>query len=366
MTTDHESSYPRKRLVIIRKGTLHATSFMLIMLINFGCKNSSYVDSPSSTTNQKSLGIIFVNNQKTISIEFPVINKSHKPIEITDLKTSCSCTEAVLSKRKIETGEQASLRIVIDAERMRGNQSFSCVLRTDSGLELPYTATATIVREFEASEGTINLGTVVTGESLQGASEIAFYSQASFIPKEIIWETINPSPNDDVQVHGKWSSTVQGSTRSFVANVELSGKPSMKRGPRKSELKMSVIGQNGNRSISIPIYWSVVDPVTAIPSRLAFDIKSDDKSNKASSSKTIFIRGRRGQNFEVREVKSDPPTLIASLRKDSPATNAYVIDVKVMLDRVDNDIQGMLSIDVGGDSNFHIEIPYSVRITPPM
>jgi len=64
-----------------------------------------------------------VEEGKVVSHTFKLINKGSVDLEVKDIKTSCGCTAAMLSNKKIKPGETGTLKVDLDTKNRIGKMS---------------------------------------------------------------------------------------------------------------------------------------------------------------------------------------------------------------------------------------------------
>ncbi|MEO8399338.1 MAG: DUF1573 domain-containing protein [Ignavibacteriaceae bacterium] len=61
-----------------------------------------------------------VKEGKVVDYTFQFINKGKAPLEIKDVKTSCGCTAALLSSKKIEPESEGTIKVELDTKNKSG------------------------------------------------------------------------------------------------------------------------------------------------------------------------------------------------------------------------------------------------------
>jgi uncharacterized cupredoxin-like copper-binding protein len=72
-----------------------------------------------------------VKEGKIVDYVFDFKNEGKSTLEIKDIKTSCGCTAALVSKKKIEPGQQGTLRVELDTKNRTGRMSRTISVRTN-------------------------------------------------------------------------------------------------------------------------------------------------------------------------------------------------------------------------------------------
>jgi hypothetical protein len=72
-----------------------------------------------------------VKEGKIVEHVFSFQNEGTKTLEIKDIKTSCGCTAALVSKKKIEPGQNGTLRVELDTKDRNGRMSRTISVRSN-------------------------------------------------------------------------------------------------------------------------------------------------------------------------------------------------------------------------------------------
>ncbi|GMU85291.1 MAG: hypothetical protein AMXMBFR48_05330 [Ignavibacteriales bacterium] len=73
------------------------------------------------TKDQHDFGV--VQEGKVVDFTFEYTNSGKKDLEIKDVKTSCGCTAAVVSGKKLKPGEKGTLKVELDTSNRMGRMS---------------------------------------------------------------------------------------------------------------------------------------------------------------------------------------------------------------------------------------------------
>jgi uncharacterized cupredoxin-like copper-binding protein len=87
---------------------------------------------PSVAAGEKNPDIFFretnhdfgnVKEGKTVEYTFKFTNKGSAPLEIKKVRTSCGCTAALLSSKKLDPGSEGTLKVELDTKNRSGKMS---------------------------------------------------------------------------------------------------------------------------------------------------------------------------------------------------------------------------------------------------
>lgn len=79
---------------------------------------------PVITVDEKvhDFGVLYVEDHKTVDHRFTLQNAGDEPLLIRDIKTSCGCTQAEISRREIPPGETATLDASLQSRNRQGKE----------------------------------------------------------------------------------------------------------------------------------------------------------------------------------------------------------------------------------------------------
>jgi uncharacterized cupredoxin-like copper-binding protein len=72
-----------------------------------------------------------VTEGKVVDYTFKFINSGKSILEIKDVKTSCGCTAAIVSSKKLEPGKEGTLRVELDTKDREGKMSRNVTIQSN-------------------------------------------------------------------------------------------------------------------------------------------------------------------------------------------------------------------------------------------
>jgi len=72
-----------------------------------------------------------VKEGKVVDYTFKFANKGQSLLEIEDVRTSCGCTAALLSSKKLEPGKEGTLKVELDTKNRQGKMSRTITIRSN-------------------------------------------------------------------------------------------------------------------------------------------------------------------------------------------------------------------------------------------
>jgi len=85
------------------------------------------------TETQHDFGV--VKEGKVVDYEFKFSNKGKSTLEIKDIKTSCGCTAALVSEKKLMPGQVGTLKVELDTKNRTGKMSRSITITSNDPKE---------------------------------------------------------------------------------------------------------------------------------------------------------------------------------------------------------------------------------------
>ena len=85
-----------------------------------------------------------VKEGKVVSYTFKFTNNGDALLEIKDIKTSCGCTAAIASSKKIEPGQEGTLRVDLDTSNRSGSMSRTVTVTSNDPDESQRTLTVMV------------------------------------------------------------------------------------------------------------------------------------------------------------------------------------------------------------------------------
>jgi hypothetical protein len=72
-----------------------------------------------------------VNSGQVVDYTFKFKNTGKSTLEIKDIKTSCGCTAAIASSKKLESGQEGTLRVELDTKDREGKMSRNVTIQSN-------------------------------------------------------------------------------------------------------------------------------------------------------------------------------------------------------------------------------------------
>lgn len=157
---------------------------------------------------------------QTVQDTFRFQNSGDDILEILSVRTSCGCTAALLSARRLAPGEVGELSIKFDSQGFRGNVHKTIEITTNDPNQprVVFSLKGTVELEIFASPERVNWGTVEKRDTLK--SQIILYNHSKDVvaigPLKIVGKGIVAEPSE--------SSIAAGGSITIDISAEFSQK----------------------------------------------------------------------------------------------------------------------------------------------
>lgn len=120
---------------------------------------------PRITFNQPDYNAGVIPQGKKVEHVFTFRNSGDAPLTVTQTKTSCGCTAAVVSARTIPPGKGGEIKAVFDSANFSGSVSKTVYVYTNDPATPVYTLTlrGTVVEQVQINPRQLNLGAIKPG-----------------------------------------------------------------------------------------------------------------------------------------------------------------------------------------------------------
>ncbi len=92
-------------------------------VVDPGTEKGNVANSPIMFFNETQHDFGDVQQGKVVDYTFSFVNRGEAALKIRDVKTSCGCTAALVSKETIEPGKEGTLKVELDTKKQIGKMS---------------------------------------------------------------------------------------------------------------------------------------------------------------------------------------------------------------------------------------------------
>jgi hypothetical protein len=296
-----------------------ALAAWLALAADAPAQNMAWADKLFQGTTAKDFGVIPHGAQLTY--RFPIKNIYTVPLEITNVRPSCSCLTFTLSTKVLKPEETGYLDIVMDGKRFTGPKAVTIFVTV--GPEFISTATLHVTANARTdvvlNPGEFNFGTVPRGAGATQTIDVEYAGNHDWR----ILDVVN-DPNSPIVV--KLSETYRQAPRLRKAGkvgyrLEATLKPTAPDGPFRYQIGLRTNDQN--QILSVPAEGTVQPALTASPDTV------DGVSLKVGQvlTRKIFVRGRQPFRITAVDGQGDGVTVQFDAAR-SAATHFLTVQVQ--------------------------------------
>jgi hypothetical protein len=237
--------------------------------------------------------------------EFTVRNTTDRAVRILGVDKACNCTTAEVSRRFLEPGQSARLRVSVRVPAARTRLSVSCAVRTDHPTlrDWNYTVAFEYLPRIALSETFLTVGSSDKGVFLRkskqvmvevfGRSDEDVPRVRADAPEDLVVE------NDGLPEHRRLSAGTW--TARYPVVVRLSD--THERTPGLHARTVTISSSDG-RSASLSASWSYEPPIAVTPSFVHF---GQVAAGCRSACRRLSLLSTSGRRFRVLEVRCGDP-----------------------------------------------------------
>jgi hypothetical protein len=224
---------------------------------------------------------------QVVKHEFPIVNKSRKPLQILDVKANCRCNLPKDIERTIEPRGSYMLPMSIDTEGHSGPESATALVRLDSGRKIRCALNCHVVTGYPKE---LVFGKIMKGEEV----EKTFYLQTLGEQRVSIQEIRYPADYFDIEWHEHGMEDERISAHRMTVTV----KPALPYGPFEHWITI-VTDDSFEPKKRVNLRGYVRQPIECDKKRIAMGIIKGDSRGIAK----IRISSPYDKPFEIVKVE---------------------------------------------------------------
>jgi len=257
-----------------------------------------------------------MDQNQTVKHTFQVRNAGTQPLDIRDINTSCGCTAAEPSTRRIAPGAEATLAVTLDLKGRRGAQDYRIVVHTNDP-DQPATQisiTGTVTAEIIADPAGLFFGQLLLGSREERTVEIRADRQARDF--EITGVTLEDgAPLETVVVPVREGRNYKITVRTV---------PPLPEGPLSQSLRIRTTSPTAPE-VRVDVFGYVVGKLMIAPT----DLRLIPVPGAAPVARYILIRPGTVTEFKVTQVDVPDPDMKAQIHPSSGGYRVRVSDIRV-------------------------------------
>lgn len=302
-------------------------------------RNEKLADQPKIVFEEQTynFGKIYIGD--IVEHGFTFTNQGSGELIVKNVKSSCGCTAALVSKSNLLKGETGEIKVKFNPGRYVGKVSKSVMVNSndskDSSIKL--TIAGEVIEEVSAKPKQINFGIIRKGDSCTRNIEIKTIPELKIEIKKV------ESPNPYISI--KEEKTGDRSTYRFqvtLGNYDYVGKC--------SGIIFVYTSSGKQERLDIPFSGEIIGDITIYPEILSFGkIKKDRDINK-----TVIVNFVN-KEVKIEKIEVDPITINYTVSELN--TTSKKINVTLVKDSAVGKITGSLKIYTNSVIQPIIQIP---------
>jgi len=251
---------------------------------------------------------------------FPLTNIYAVPLEITDIRGSCSCLSFTSSKKKLEPSEVGTIDINIDGRKLTDPKVYSYTIYVTVGPQYVSTATLSLkVRprlDVVFNPGDINFGTVPRGEGGVRSLDIDYAGTFDWQIQQVNKNDAQPFDVNFKQVFRK--PPVLPASGHVRYQLEVKLKPDAPPGPFKQEVVLTT-NDPATKLLTVLVSGTVQSALSVLPQRVVLG------ALKVGETKSYKVRVSGVRPFKIMGIDGEGDGLKVNVQPKG--TNQYELEV---------------------------------------
>lgn len=309
-----------------------------------GAVNSSKTGSaPNIACDEPTYDFGELLNNRDIRHTYVVKNIGDMPLEISDVRTSCGCTIARISKKTVPPGDEAEVTAVLKLRGRRGHQrkSFNVVSNDPDTPWLSLYMQGKALKEVDISPNRIFFRQLGESSAVEQVIEIRCNTDDTINIKSLETSSDFFAADHEVIEEGK------------AHKIRVQTQPPLSMGPTRGTLVINTDNKEFP-SLTVPLSLHVVGELRFSPKQINL-LQSD-----SPISRTVFVAPGTKNDFTIEKV--EPPIESIEVHVAPAGRNGYRIQLKNLVPN--EELKGKyLKITTSAEGMKEIEIPF-VLIAP--
>jgi uncharacterized protein DUF1573 len=297
--------------------------------------------------------------------EFTVRNESPFSWTPLDVKTSCACTGAVLSKDSVKPGKQLVLRLAYKAPQAEGvdRQRAFVALKEHEMLPLLFEIKATIVHDLSVFPSNLAMGALTRGKSTTGIVEVLNNSDRVWegisVLADVPWlkcenQAASPSPSQ------------QGAKQRWLVPVSVSS-GDLKSGKNHGSLIIKAISKDTDvEAKSVAVDVTIAPEFQIIPEEVFLgEVLSNE--TRSFSLMIRFSPDAFPKDLSVVKVSHNLGKALTYKTRADPSSSVLFIkcrlDGKALIPNSDAYANGLIHLKIGNSEGGNIDVPLLAKVS---
>ena len=287
-------------------------------------------------------GKIYIGDNVNYGFKFK--NFGTGELIINDVKTSCGCTAAVVSKNHLLKEEEGVVEVKFNAGHYVGKVTKMIVVNSNDteNSKFKLTITGEVIEEVSVDPKRINFGIIRKGESATRSIEIKTVPELKIEVKKV------ESPNPYITItKDKLNENTKANYQVTFSKYDYIG--------RYNGVVFVYTSSNKQDRIDIPFSGEVIGDITFYPEKLSFGYVIKNQDVKRS-----VIVNVMNKDVKIEKIETDPISINYNVSEIN--NNSKKIDVNLSKDIAIGKITGTLKIYTNSSIQPVINIPINGEI----
>lgn len=307
-----------------------------------GINVEKVADGPEIVFKEQSHDFGKVYMGKALKYRFTFKNTGNRELIINNVKSSCGCTAALVSKNKLLKNEEGEVDITFNPGNYIGKATKSVVVNSNdpNNPRFSLTITAEIIEEVTLNPKRINFGTIRKGESCNKSISVKTLPGLKIEIKKV------ESPNPYITISQDKIGDNECSYRIVLNKYDYIGK-------FNGIIFVYTTSANQER-IDVPFFGEIVGDVTFYPEILSFG-----NIQKGQDVKRTVIVNFLNKDVKIEKIEVNPDIMSCAI---SELSNSKKIDIRPNNAATSGKINGSLKIYTNSNIQPVINIPINGEI----
>lgn len=334
VTAHFRKGSPSSEATVLTHERAIACVVIAVMTLSSGCSQRQSANRPSIGPTSYDAGGIVVDKTSRISHTFGLKNTSNRQLNILDVQNMCGCLESTVAPRSLAPYQEATVQLSAHITPSYSSRTAACTIKTDD----PHNGAITYSLSFQTFPRVqfrplaLNLGQLgrISTSSAGRDSSADAWLEVLHSTGEAIDSPARFEMPDGVRVEVRGQSSTDEPARNVVrTNYPIHIRIREDRLARREQLAIKVVTQRGE-SASLPVLWTLRNPIEAVPNRLHLGTLTALTSNSVK----ILVRSTEDRAFRILSITGDEAGTVSLLGRkeigaDSPARKAHSISLEV-------------------------------------
>jgi len=303
---------------------------------------------------EQELGDVALDDGEILPVVFHYENRGPSPITITEISTSCSCTDATASRTTTQPGESGEIHVQIRLSKL-GPGSAAAIVYTDDPAhpKLELRCRWNGIARLLFDQTTVDFGPVLPGATAERELRLTFQDRGRFPACRVV--AFDSSPEITVN---PLSGTALNAPLPDESRYQVVLRATRQLGPGRGVIRCRLQDCYQDEFV-IPVSWTVRSRIQATPQQLFLGSGMTGDVLK----KKVIVTSTAPDQLVVQSVKINPEGVgTATLQRISETCQN--IEVTLMLTAANQPLRGTLVLECLEPVNETLEIPWSAEKVP--